>query len=58
MSKGTYIRSLANDFGKEIGVGAYLKTLRRTRIGQFKVESIKDDCEELDGMKFSILGEF
>ena len=58
VSKGTYIRSLANDFGKEIGVGAYLKTLRRTRIGQFKVESIKDDCEELDGMKFSILGEF
>ena len=28
VSKGTYIRSLANDFGKEIGVGAYLKTLQ------------------------------
>lgn len=36
-SKGTYIRSIANDFGKELGVGAYLKELRRTEIGEFKV---------------------
>ncbi len=34
---GTYIRSLANDFGAEIGCGAYLSELRRTRIGNFKV---------------------
>jgi tRNA pseudouridine55 synthase len=32
---GTYIRSLANDFGKELGCGAYLSGLRRTRIGEF-----------------------
>jgi len=32
-STGTYIRSLANDFGQELGVGAYLSSLCRTRIG-------------------------
>lgn len=37
-SKGTYIRSLANDFGEALGVGAYLSSLRRTRIGEFSVE--------------------
>jgi tRNA pseudouridine55 synthase len=35
---GTYIRSLANDFGAALGCGAYLSKLRRTRIGNFKVE--------------------
>jgi tRNA pseudouridine55 synthase len=35
---GTYIRSLANDFGVELGCGGYLSKLRRTRIGNFKVE--------------------
>ena len=34
-STGTYIRSLANDFGKELGCGAYLSRLCRTRIGEF-----------------------
>ncbi len=58
VSKGTYIRSLANDFGKEIGVGAYLKTLRRTRIGRFDIKSIDDNYEELDGMKFTVLEDF
>lgn len=37
-STGTYIRSLAHDFGQVLGCGAYLKTLRRTRIGDFRVE--------------------
>ena len=37
-SKGTYIRSLANDFGKALNSGAHLSSLRRTRIGEFKVE--------------------
>lgn len=37
-STGTYIRSLANDFGKALGCGAYLSNLRRTRIGNFLVE--------------------
>jgi tRNA pseudouridine55 synthase len=35
---GTYIRSLANDFGLALGYGGYLSELRRTRIGNFKVE--------------------
>jgi tRNA pseudouridine55 synthase len=34
-STGTYIRSLANDFGMQLGVGGYLSSLRRTRIGNF-----------------------
>lgn len=37
-SKGTYIRSLANDFGKALDNGAHLSELRRTRIGDFSVE--------------------
>lgn len=36
---GTYIRSLANDYGKELGCGAYLSSLRRTRIGIFLAEN-------------------
>lgn len=36
-STGTYIRSLANDFGAALGVGGYLSSLRRTRIGNFWV---------------------
>jgi len=38
-SKGTYIRSIANDFGKKLGVGAYLKELKRTRIGGYQVSN-------------------
>jgi tRNA pseudouridine55 synthase len=41
-SKGTYIRSLANDFGKALGCGAHLSALRRTRIGKFSVSQAKD----------------
>ncbi|MGN6297053.1 MAG: tRNA pseudouridine(55) synthase TruB [Ginsengibacter sp.] len=37
-STGTYIRSLANDFGAALGCGGYLSELRRTRIGNFKAE--------------------
>jgi tRNA pseudouridine55 synthase len=37
-SKGTYIRSLARDFGEHLGVGAYLSALCRTRIGNFRLE--------------------
>ena len=36
-STGTYIRSLAHDFGQHLGCGAYLRALRRTRIGTFSV---------------------
>lgn len=38
-SKGTYIRSLAYDFGKALNSGAHLSTLRRTKIGNFSVEN-------------------
>ena len=46
-SKGTYIRSLAIDFGKSLGVGAYLKNLCRTRIGDYKL----CDAWELEDLK-------
>ncbi len=38
-SKGTYIRSLAYDFGKALNNGAYLSSLRRERIGNFHVDN-------------------
>ena len=50
-SKGTYIRSLAHDFGRELGNGACLKSLRRTRIGDFKVE----DAWQLEDLKNEII---
>jgi tRNA pseudouridine55 synthase len=37
-SKGTYIRSLAYDFGKALNSGGYLKSLCRTRIGEFELK--------------------
>ncbi len=48
-SKGTYIRSIANDFGRELKVGGYLKTLNRTRSGQFL---LKDAYELNDFITF------
>ena len=50
-SKGTYIRSLAHDFGRELDNGACLKSLRRTRIGDFKVE----DAWQLEDLKNEII---
>lgn len=38
-STGTYIRSLANDFGAALGCGGYLQELRRTKIGNFNVDN-------------------
>lgn len=40
-SKGTYIRSLARDLGEQLGVGAYLKALCRTRIGTYTLQEAK-----------------
>ena len=37
-SKGTYLRSLANDFGIALNIGAHLSALRRTKSGDYKVE--------------------
>lgn len=53
-STGTYIRSLANDFGKALGVGGYMSSLRRTRIGHFNVGDALDIKEfelEIDQLK-------
>ncbi len=44
-SKGTYIRSLAHDYGKTLNSGAHLSALRRTKIGDFSVE----DALSIDG---------
>jgi tRNA pseudouridine55 synthase len=44
-STGTYIRSLANDFGAALGVGGYLSALRRTRIGPFLNKDAKTVAE-------------
>ena len=43
--KGTYIRSLAHDFGRSLNNGAYLSSLRRTKIGEFRVEDAIDIFE-------------
>jgi tRNA pseudouridine synthase B len=43
-SKGTYIRALARDFGQSLGSGAHLTGLRRTRVGDIRIE----DCLSLD----------
>ena len=44
-SKGTYIRSLAHDFGKELNSGAHLSELRRINIGDY---SVKDSVKVMD----------
>ncbi|GHV34268.1 tRNA pseudouridine synthase B [Bacteroidia bacterium] len=49
-SKGTYIRSVARDFGQKLNSGAYLSALRRTRIGEFRVE----DAEEITDLSARI----
>ncbi|MEP7145444.1 MAG: tRNA pseudouridine(55) synthase TruB [bacterium] len=51
-SKGTYIRSIANDFGEKLGVGGYLKTLKRTRIGKFRLDDFE---KETRNIRFRIL---
>lgn len=56
-STGTYIRSLANDFGAALGCGGYLSSLRRTRIGDFHVNdaiSIEDFDAAVKAMKSSL----
>jgi tRNA pseudouridine55 synthase len=51
---GTYIRSLANDLGRALGCGGYLSSLRRTRIGEFRVGQALsiDGAEEYIKNKF------
>ena len=50
-STGTYIRSLAHDFGAALGCGAYLSGLCRTRIGAYKLEDAKSIQEWEDEIK-------
>jgi len=50
-SKGTYIRSLAHDFGKTLNNGAHLSALRRTKIGNFLVEDAVGVLEFEEGFK-------
>jgi tRNA pseudouridine55 synthase len=45
-SAGTYVRAIAHEMGQALGCGAYLKSLRRTASGDFKVESART-LEEL-----------
>lgn len=44
VSSGTYIRTLAEEIGKQLGAGAYLTALRRTQVGEYRIE----DAESLD----------
>ncbi|MGH8121089.1 MAG: tRNA pseudouridine(55) synthase TruB, partial [Gammaproteobacteria bacterium] len=44
-SKGTYIRTLAEDIGRELGCGAHIKVLRRTAVGPFTAEQMVDFAE-------------
>jgi tRNA pseudouridine55 synthase len=41
VSKGTYIRTIASDLGEKLGVGGYLKSLHRTKVGKFRIEEAK-----------------
>jgi tRNA pseudouridine55 synthase len=49
-SKGTYIRTLADDIGQRLGCGAYLTALERTRIGDFRLEDALS-LEDLRGLQ-------
>ena len=51
-STGTYIRSLANDFGAALGVGGYMSGLCRTKIGEFNV----DDAYTLESFETFVQG--
>ena len=47
-TKGTYVRSLAHDLGKQVGCGAFLKTLRRTVSGDFNIKDARPLKDILD----------
>lgn len=56
-SKGTYIRSIAHDFGKALGIGAHLSQLRRTKSGNFHVDdawNLQDLIEKIKLHKTTI----
>ena len=49
--KGTYIRSLAHDFGRQLGCGAVLASLNRTRIGKHKLKDAYEIKDWLEGVQ-------
>jgi len=53
VSSGTYIRSLAEDVGNQLGTGAYMSDLRRTRISDFVIEN----AVKIDGLNVEIVQE-
>ncbi|TSD46805.1 tRNA pseudouridine(55) synthase TruB [Rhodococcus sp. KBS0724] len=55
-SSGTYIRSLARDLGRALGVGGHLTSLRRTRVGPFTLEHARtlEDLAEAPGVSLDI----
>lgn len=53
-AKGTYIRSLAHDFGRQLGCGALLASLNRTRIGQYKLKDAKEVKNWLEAAQPSV----
>ncbi|MEW6715271.1 MAG: tRNA pseudouridine(55) synthase TruB [Nitrospirota bacterium] len=53
-SKGTYIRTLCDDIGKKLGVGAHLSELERTKIGTFRIEESLS-IEELKSLNITEL---
>ncbi|MEW6162108.1 MAG: tRNA pseudouridine(55) synthase TruB [Nitrospirota bacterium] len=52
-SKGTYIRTLCDDIGKSLGVGAHMVSLERTRVGKFRIE----DSVSLEELKYKFEGD-
>lgn len=57
VSKGAYIRTIAHDFGAKLGVGGYLRALRRTRVGNYTIEdalSVAACVELIRTRKFEI----
>jgi tRNA pseudouridine55 synthase len=57
VSSGTYIRTLAHELGRELGVGAHLSALRRTRAGEFSAEDAHsfDQLESLGDARLETL---
>ncbi len=58
VSSGTYIRSLVDDIGAELGTGAFVQELRRTMVGVFAVEgAVHGDNLTTSTIQHSLLGE-
>ncbi len=51
VSSGTYIRSLVEDLGRELGGGAYMSDLRRTKVGDFDIA----DAVAVDGLSYAAI---